>query len=215
MYLHPFLLYYLVSMPREGEVTRTKLLDAAEELILESGFAGTSVDRVIEKAGVTKGTFFYHFDSKAHLARALIDRFAQKDHEILEASIRHAETLTKDPVRQVLAVVEFFESIFAALETPYAGCLFASYAYEAQLFDVPTMEVAVGFVKEWRERLGAKLRQAMKAHPPRQAVDPDELADGLTVCFEGSMILSKLVKDPKSIAAHLRHYRRYLELLFS
>lgn len=201
-------------MPREGEATRTKLLDAAQDLILESGFAGTSVDRVIEKAGVTKGTFFYHFESKAQLARALIDRFAARDHEILEDSIRRAEQASKDPVRQVLAVVEYFESIFAALEKPYAGCLFASYAYEAQLFDVPTMDVAAGFVKEWRDRLGAKLREAMKVRPPRQAVDPDELADGLTVCFEGAMILSKLVKDPKAIAAHLRHYRRYLELLF-
>ena len=62
--------------------------------------------------------------------------------------------------------------------------------------------------------MGAKLREAARLHPPRQAVDPGELADVLTVVFEGSMILSKLLKDPKAIAAHLRHYRRYLELLF-
>lgn len=201
-------------MPKEGDVTRKKLLDAAQELILEAGFAGTSVDKVIEKAGVTKGTFFYHFDSKALLARALIDRFADHDRELLDESIRLAEKRSPDPVRQVLAVVEHFESMFEALRTPYAGCLFASYAYEAQLFDVPTMDVAVGFVKLWRKRLGDKIREAVKARPPKKPVNPDELADALTVAFEGSMILSKLLKDPKAIAVHLRHYRRYLELLF-
>jgi TetR/AcrR family transcriptional repressor of nem operon len=201
-------------MPKDGEVTRNKLLDAAQELILESGFAGTSVDRLIEKAGVTKGTFFYHFDSKAALARALIDRFAATDRDLLEEAIRHAEGLSRDPLRQVLAVVEFFECKFSALDAPSPGCLFASYLYEAQLFDAPTLQVASDFAKLWRQRLGAKLREAAKLHPPRQAVDPEVLADGLTVAFEGSMILSKLLKDPKAIAAHLGHYRRYLELLF-
>ena len=201
-------------MPKDGDLTRTKLLDAAEDLILNSGFGGTSLDRLIERAGVTKGTFFYHFDSKADLARALIERFAAKDLEILDEAFRRAEKLYKDPLRQVLAVVEFFEEKFAELDRPYPGCLFASYVYEAQLFDAPTMEVVCSFAHLWRRRLAPKLREAMKLHPPKRPVDPDELADGLTVVFEGSMILSKLVKDPKAIAAHLRHYRRYLELIF-
>ena len=201
-------------MPKEGEVTRSKLLDAAQELILECGFAGTSVDRLIEKAGVTKGTFFYHFDSKAALARALIDRFAAVDLRMLEESLRHGESISKDPARQVLGLVDFFISKFADLDRPYPGCLFASYIYEAKLFDAETLKVASGFAFDWRKRVGAKMREAMKAHPPRRPVDPDELADGLTVAFEGAMILSKLVHDPKSIAVHLRHYRRYLELIF-
>ena len=202
-------------MPKDGDLTRQKLLDVAQELILESGFAGTSVDRVIEKAGVTKGTFFYHFDSKAKLARALIDRFAAKDVELLENAIREAEARTKDPLKQVLAVVEQFEKEFAALQKPYPGCLFASYVYEAQLFDEPTMSVVADFVHLWRRRLTPTLREALRQHPPRRPVDPDELVDGLTVAFEGSMILSKMLNDPKTIAVHLGHYRRYLELLFA
>jgi TetR/AcrR family transcriptional repressor of nem operon len=201
-------------MPKEGEITRSKLLDAAQELILDCGFAGTSVDRLIEKAGVTKGTFFYHFDSKAALARALIERFAAVDLRLLEESLRHGESLSKDPARQMLGVVDFFIEKFADLDKPYPGCLFASYIYEAKLFDPETLKVTSMFAFDWRERIGAKLREAMKVHPPRRPVDADELADGLTVAFEGAMILSKLVQDPKAIAVHLRHYRTYLELLF-
>lgn len=201
-------------MPKEGEVTRGKLLDAAQALFLESGFAGTSIDRVIAKTGVTKGTFFYHFDSKAQMARALIERFAETDRVLLEDAIRDAEGKSKDPLRQVLEVVASFEAKFDALTEPYPGCLFASYMVEAQLFDAATLQAAAGFTLHWRRRLGDKLREAARLHPPRLPVDLDELADGLTVAFEGSMILSKMVKDPKAIAAHLRHYRRYLELLF-
>lgn len=201
-------------MPKAGEVTRQKLLDVAQELILENGYAGTSVDRLIEKAGVTKGTFFYHFDSKAALARALIERFWAEDQRLLEEAVRYGEERSPDPLRQVLAVVEYFETLFANLNQPSPGCLFASYVYEAKLFDAPILEVVQTFVLYWRRRLGAKLREAVKLHPPRQAVDPEELADGLTVVFEGSMIVSKLLKDPRAIGVHLRHYRRYLELVF-
>ncbi len=202
-------------MPKDGDVTRSKLLDVAQELILGNGFAGTSVDKLIEKAGVTKGTFFYHFASKADLAKALIDRFYAKDIEILEDALRRAEKLSKDPLRQVLAVVDYFIELFANMDHVYPGCLFASYIYEAQLFDAPTMETVVNFAHQWRRMLSPKLKEAIKAHPPKKEFDPDEVADALTVVFEGSMILSKLVKDPKAIATHLRHYRQYIELLFA
>lgn len=58
-------------MESESPDTRTVLMDAAEELLLRHGLAGTTVEAVIEKAGVTKGSFFYHFDSKDGLARSL------------------------------------------------------------------------------------------------------------------------------------------------
>ena len=201
-------------MPKDGDITRTKLLDAAQELILRSGFGGTSVDKVIEKAGVTKGTFFYHFESKADLAKALIDRFSAKDIEFLEDALRRAEKQSKDPLRQVLSVVDYFIDLFANLDQTYPGCLFACYVYEAQLFDTATMDTVADFAHQWRRRLAPKLREAMKLHPPKKDFDADEVADGLTVVFEGSMILSKLMKDPTAIAAHLRHSRRYVELLF-
>src|SRR5262250_259039 len=134
-------------MPKDGDVTRSKLLDAAQELILHSGFGGTSVDKVIEKAGVTKGTFFYHFESKAELAKALIDRFAAKDLELLDDALRRAEKASKDPLRQVLTVVDYFIEQFSCLEHLYPGCLFASYVYEAQLFDTPTLQVVADFAR--------------------------------------------------------------------
>ena len=51
-------------MPRDGTATRTRILDAAQALVLKQGYAGTSVDDVIAAAGTTKGGFFHHFPSK-------------------------------------------------------------------------------------------------------------------------------------------------------
>lgn len=46
---------------------------AAAKLFGEKGFEGTSLDKVAEKAGVAKGTIFYHFRNKEELFSALIE----------------------------------------------------------------------------------------------------------------------------------------------
>ena len=48
-------------MARKGENTRERILQAADALIMESGFAGTSIDDILKSAGLTKGAFFHYF----------------------------------------------------------------------------------------------------------------------------------------------------------
>jgi len=52
--------------------TREKLLEAAEELILQDGYSATRVDEVIQRAGVSKGSFYHLFDSKEAMALATL-----------------------------------------------------------------------------------------------------------------------------------------------
>jgi TetR/AcrR family transcriptional regulator, transcriptional repressor for nem operon len=201
-------------MTRNAEQTRTGILDAAEQLILEHGFAGTSVDTILTRTGLTKGAFFHHFPSKAALAQALVERYAAADAAHLEASMTRAERLTKDPLQQVLVFVGLYEEMADTL-TSQPGCLFASYVYEAQLLTDETREVMREIVHLWRERLGGKLREVAERYPPRIEVDLDSVADGMTVALEGAFIVARMMGEPVMVAEHLRHYRNYLELLFS
>ena len=57
------------------KVRREELLDAAESRFLARGIAATSVDAIVAGAGVAKGTFYLHFDSKEQLLAALQQRF--------------------------------------------------------------------------------------------------------------------------------------------
>src|SRR5690606_41602255 len=78
-------------MARNGAATRKSIMDAAQALILETGFSATSVDTVIARAGITKGAFFYHFRTKADLAEALVERDAAEDLHLLEEHLTQAE----------------------------------------------------------------------------------------------------------------------------
>ncbi len=201
-------------MPRDGSATRNKIMDAAESLILKQGFSASSIDAVITEAGITKGSFFYHFANKAALARALVERYATLDLAHLEDSMARAENLSRDPLQQLLIFIGLFIEAAEGLDEPYPGCLFASFIYESGLFDEETLGVITKTYAVWRERLVEKLERIAESHPPRQAVDFESLAEMLTVVFEGAFIVSKTQREPEVVAEQLSHYRSYLELLF-
>jgi len=201
--------------PRSEVPTREKLLDASQELINRRGFAGTSIDQIIAETGVTKGAFFYHFKTKQDLARALIQRFASADQELMRSSMERAEKLSPDPVQQVLIFVGLLLEVAEELdEQTQPGCLFATYCFEKGLFDDETYDIVSNAMLSWRLVVGEKLRAAAERTPPRADVDLDALADMVTVLFEGAFVVSRSLKGPGVFSAQLRHYRTYLQLLF-
>jgi TetR/AcrR family transcriptional regulator, transcriptional repressor for nem operon len=201
-------------MPRDGTATRERILESAERLIIEQGFAATTVDAVLAGTGATKGAFFHHFASKAELARALVDRYAKADIAELEEFMTLAEAESDDPAEQVVAFVRLFEEAADELASAQPGCLYVSYVYEKQLFEDGTNDLIVAAVVAWRRRLREKLEQAATVHEPRIAVDFESLADQVFTIFEGGFILARTMRDPSHLRSQLSHLRHYLELLF-
>src|SRR5687768_1729645 len=128
-------------MPRDGTATRERILDAAQGLVLERGFAGTSVDAVLGVASVTKGGFFHHFPSKQALGLALVERYAEFDVQALEDFMTAAEAQVEDPAEQLVTFVRLFEEGAAELTAMQPGCLFVSFVYERDLTAPGTDEI--------------------------------------------------------------------------
>jgi len=201
-------------MPRDGTITRNKILDTAEALILDQGYSATSIDKLIDAVGVTKGAFFYHFDNKAALAYTLVERFAKADLALREEFRARAGKLSRDPLQQLLIFIGLYEELMEGFDEPYPGCLFASYLYEADLFDDRTMQVIDDTYRDWRVTLGAMIDKAAETNPPKLPVDTADLADMFTGTIEGAFIMSKTLKEPKLVAAQVGLYRDFIELLF-
>ena len=200
-------------MPRDATETKSRILDAAQELVLARGFAGTSVDDIQKAAGISRGTFFYHYPSKDDLARALIERYAEEDHELNRTFMERAEKLASDPLQQALIFLGLYEEMFD--EVGPAGCLFASYSYEAGLFDAHTHDLITGAIEHFRRVLGDKLTEAMERHEPRvPGTDPYLLADMAAGLLQGAFILRRTLDDPGLMSSHIRQFRSQLELLF-
>jgi len=201
-------------MPRDGAKTREKILNAAEPLLLAQGYGGTSIDSVIEGAGITKGAFFYHFKSKPELAAALAERFAAADIEHYKTFMGRAEKLSSDPLQQFLIFIGLFIEMVEEIDTKSPGCLYASYVYQSGLIGKESLDTVASSFRFWREKLAAKIRAIVEQNPPRRPVDPELLADQMTVAFEGGFVMARSLGEPRAVARAVEQYRDYVELLF-
>jgi len=201
-------------MRKDGIATREKILDAAQNLILDRGYVGMTVEHVLAQVGITKGAFFHHFKTKDDLAKALLRRFADKDTRIYSEARERAEKLSDDPLQQMLIFIRLFEEMFEGLTEPYPGCLLASYIYELQQFDDQTRRLIRDSFTKWRELLKEKFEAIARKYPPQTEVSSDSLADAFTVVLEGAFITGKAMDEPGVVSEQLRHFRNYVELLF-
>jgi AcrR family transcriptional regulator len=55
---------------QQGEATRGVLIDTAQQLFAERGYAGTSTTDIVAAAQVTRGALYHHFEDKEDLFRA-------------------------------------------------------------------------------------------------------------------------------------------------
>jgi len=84
------------------EETRKALIDSALKLFGERGYAATSVQEITEAAGVTKGAFYHHFESKQDLLRLIHDQFL--DYQL--AILRMALDADEDPAVRLQELLE-------------------------------------------------------------------------------------------------------------
>ncbi|MCL4529003.1 MAG: TetR/AcrR family transcriptional regulator [Chloroflexi bacterium] len=73
-------------MQQRSEETRSKIIESAIKLFSSRGFNAASVDDICADAGISKGAFYHHFESKQALFLALLDGWLQTIDDAIEAS---------------------------------------------------------------------------------------------------------------------------------
>jgi AcrR family transcriptional regulator len=73
-------------MQQRSEETRARIIESAIKLFSNRGYDTASVDDICTEAGISKGAFYHHFESKQALFLALLDRWLQTIDNAIEAS---------------------------------------------------------------------------------------------------------------------------------
>ncbi len=94
--------------PADRRPTRERLLDAAEELFAERGFAGTSIRAVTQTVGVSVSAANYHFGSKEDLLHATLRRRAEPVNQSRIAQLERAEAEAGPAGPELEAIVDAY-----------------------------------------------------------------------------------------------------------
>lgn len=163
-----------------SEATRRKLLDAAIEVFGEVGYVAAGRTAIIERAGVTKGALYHHFDSMESLVMAIIEggfatmlttfrSMCQPSSPALEGMIHGTFAVT-----EVLATDE---------EARAAGHLVFALS--------ESNDLGGGVAGEWTAAMTAQTARAIAEADLREDLDAGQLAESITAAMLGTWLLSR------------------------
>ena len=201
-------------MATKGEATKDNILEIAQSIMLQKGFSGTSIDEIIVASSITKGGFFYHFDSKNDLAKHLMLKYRHDDDIFFQGLFKRADELSEDPLQQMLIFLKLLAEAMENLPDVHPGCLIATFTSANQQLNEEVKKVTADCTLDWRRLFSQRLEAASKKTPPRIDTPIDVLADMLSTVIEGGIIMSRTLNNQKILPQQILQYRNYLRLLF-
>jgi TetR/AcrR family transcriptional regulator, transcriptional repressor for nem operon len=198
----------------KGERTRERILDLAYDSVIRKGFAATSIEELVEAAGITKSGFFYHFKDKTDLAHQLIERYVDKNAVFLDDMTRRARELHDDPLHSFLIFLKLYAEAMDDLASNHPGCLVATVTFQDQSWDRQTRQLTAESVLDWRARFMAWLEEIAAVYPPKGKLELCDLADAVLTFTYGGMTLAKALGHTGVIARQALVFRETVRLHF-
>ncbi|MEO6138680.1 MAG: TetR/AcrR family transcriptional regulator [Luteimonas sp.] len=171
----------------DPEGVRARILDAAAELFQERGYSASSMQHIFEKANVTCGAFYHHFESKKDLGLTVIkERVADAVMGTWIAPVRAASCVI-DGIKQV------FKAIAVELDANRAvrGCPLNNLTLEMAYADPDFQQLLNEIFANWQLELERLVKRDVK-----QGVlfgpSPKRTAAFIIAVYSGAMAMSKV-----------------------
>jgi TetR/AcrR family transcriptional repressor of nem operon len=179
-------------MPRAS--VRDQIVEAAFEQFHRHGYNACGVKLITDSAGVPKGSFYNHFESKEALALVVMDRYGET---------RHLDKLTDTSEPALVRLRNHFEALAHDIEDVgyERGCVYGNFSTEAA-DHIPAIRegVATAF-DQWAKAITAAIREAQADGSLTTQQDAGTLGRFLINAWEGAIVGERAAKDGSSFAA--------------
>jgi AcrR family transcriptional regulator len=180
------------SLTARGAATRSRIVEAAADLIYVHGVERTSLDDVMAASGVSKSQLYHYFADKDALVLEVIARQTER---VLDAQRPHLETL--DSLPALKAWRDAFIRLNKAAQC--RGCPLGSLANElANDSELARKRLADSFSR-WRARIENGLARMQERGELSASADPHDLALALLSAVEGGLLLAKTTHSSRPV----------------
>lgn len=189
--------------------TKSTIINASRELIIQRGFNAMTIEMVCTKSKVTKGGFFHYFNSKLDLGECVLECFWNDVVEKYSAANYHKEA---DAIIRIAKYIDFTIELY---QDPIfnSGCLLAVYTSELKE-SFPTLYAkSIPYFEGWRLEVFSLIQQASIASNAN--IDVDTWADSYISSLEGALVVKKALSDPTIFLRVLGLFKEQLLLNLS
>jgi len=188
----------------KGEQTRRKILVAAAPIFNKQGYAGSSLNDLMEATGLKKGGIYRHFATKEELAAEAFDYTWES---VWTARLLHVDEKATGIEKLKQLIANFVEH-----RSPVAGgCPVLNTATDADDGN-PLLRARVAkALRSWLNCLHVIVEQAQKRGEARSGIDPKVVATLIVASLEGALMMSRLQRNDEALLRVQSHLNRYLE----
>jgi len=184
---------------------REKLLDATFEAIYINGYAATSVDAVLQKAGVPKGSLYHHFGSKKALVLAMVK----------ERLFPKMDQFFRFEKEEGCSVYESFRKTYVAVSKNRwlitYGCPLHRLMVELSAVDEDFDKLLLTKYEEMIHGIASLLRAGIESGEFTDELDADKFARFMLDATWGILSLSPSISSPKAFLEQSGYVLRMLE----
>jgi TetR/AcrR family transcriptional repressor of nem operon len=191
--------------------SKTRFLDAALHVFRSKGYSPTRIEDICEAAGLTKGGFLHHFDSKEELALEAA-KYWTEGTDALFASAPYCNHA--DPLDSLLAYVDFRKSLMQG-ELSNFTCLMGTMVQEVYETHPAIRDACNRGISEHASTLVSDIEEAKRQRRIEVKWTAESLALYTQATIQGAFILAKAAHDAAIAAQCIDHLRCYLEILFA
>ena len=180
-----------------GAKTRSRIVDAAADLMYVRGVGATSLEDVVAASGVSKSQLYHHFSGKDEVVRAVIDLMGER------VILRERDTLGR--VSTVAGLRRWRDALVQANAVRHGayGCALGSFAAEVSDHDDVARRALVALFDEWTRLLAEALRRMQETGALPADAPVEQLATGLLGALQGGYVLAQNARDVAPMAASL------------
>jgi TetR/AcrR family transcriptional repressor of nem operon len=188
----------------KGELTRRKIVESAAPIFNKKGYAGSSLNDLMQATGLKKGGIYRHFTSKEELAAETFDYTWQAAWNTRLLNVdQHANSV--DKLKQFIAN-------FVNNRAPVpGGCPILNTAVDADDGNPVLLERAAKALRFWLTRLQKIVEQGTKRGEIRKDMDPKAAATLIIASLEGALMMSRVERNAEPLRQLQAHLYRYLD----
>ena len=180
------------SLTARGAATRSRIVEAAADLIYAHGVERTSLDDVMAASSVSKSQLYHYFADKDALVLEVIARQTER---VLDAQRPHLEALDSLPALKAWrdVIVRLNEAV------QNGGCPLGSLAIELANESEPARKRLADSFSIWRDRIEKGLAKMQERGELGASAHPHELALALLGAVEGGLLLAKTTRSRRPL----------------
>jgi TetR/AcrR family transcriptional repressor of nem operon len=186
--------------------SKSRVLDAALQVIRSKGYTATTVDDICAAAGVTKGSFFHHFKSKEDMTLAAVAHWNSSTGGLFERAPYQRQP---DPRDRVLGYIDFRKALLRG-NTPDYTCLLGTLVQETFETHPRIRDACNRGITQHARNVGRDIAAAKALYAPKAPWDPQVLALFTQAALQGAFILAKAQGSAAIVAQCIDHLRQHV-----